>query len=184
MCGRHADLHVGNGLEGGWTGRFIQTLINAGDCSFVDETSTRILSDQGVTSIASTSAGWRCTSVDLDGCLDLVVTAPCEAVRPASPLVYRNNGSGRFSPLAPEHSFSDDETFGYRAMLIEEHGEGTVREPLTSSRGNSVSGRTASGDDEESAHLVTPLNKTAADPCVAPSPGDGGWKVASSERCT
>ena len=73
MCGRHADLHVGNGLEGGWTGRFIQTLINAGDCSFVDETSTRILSDQGVTSIASTSAGWRCTSVDLDGCLDLVV---------------------------------------------------------------------------------------------------------------
>ena len=55
-----------------------------------------------------------------------MVTAPCEAVRPASPLVYRNNGSGRFSPLAPEHSFSDDETFGYRAMLIEEHGEGAV----------------------------------------------------------
>ena len=31
--------------------------------------------------------------------------------------------------------------------------------------------------------MVTPLNKTIADPCVAPSPDDGGWKVASSERC-
>ena len=54
------------------------------------------------------------------------MTAPCEAIRPASPPVYRNNGSGRFSPLAPEHLFSDDETFGYRAMPIEGHGEGTV----------------------------------------------------------
>ena len=66
MCGRHADLHVGNGLEG----RFIQTLINASDCSFVDE---RMVSS-----------------------------------------------------LAPEHSFSDDETFGYRAMSIEGHGERAV----------------------------------------------------------
>ena len=39
--------------------------------------------------------------VDLDGCQDLVVTAPVDRIRPRSPLVYRNNGSGQFSPVPP-----------------------------------------------------------------------------------
>ena len=63
------------GLGGGWTGRFIQALLNAGDGRFVDQTSTWILSDQGVTSRASNLGGMAMHDVDLDGCLDLLVTA-------------------------------------------------------------------------------------------------------------
>ena len=45
-------------------------------------------------------------NVHLDGCPDLVVTAPRDEIRPESPLVCRNNGSGQFSPLPREHFVS------------------------------------------------------------------------------
>ena len=51
-------LHMRNGLEGGWSVRFIQALLNAGDGSFVDETSTWILGDQSVTAIEGHQPRW------------------------------------------------------------------------------------------------------------------------------
>ena len=56
-------LHVRNGLEGGWSGRFIQALLNAGDGSFVDETSTWYWATRASRrSRAPTSVDWRCTT--------------------------------------------------------------------------------------------------------------------------
>ena len=161
-------LHVRNGIDGGWTGRFIQALLNTGDGSFVDETSTWIRSDQSVTAIEGYNLGGLAMhDVDLDGCLDLVVTAPRDEVRPESPLVYRNNGSGQFSPLSPEHFVSGDESFGYRAMPIDANGDGAV-DFVASELGPGADGIWETDDD--SAQLVTLLNTTAAGPlrCTPP----------------
>ena len=40
-------LHVRNGILGGWTGRYIQALLNTGDGTFVDETPTWIRRQRG-----------------------------------------------------------------------------------------------------------------------------------------
>lgn len=155
-------LHVRNGLAGGWSGRFIQALLNTGDGSFVDETSTWIPGDQSVTAIEGYNLGGLAMhDVDLDGCLDLVVTAPWDAVRPESPLVYRNNGSGQFSPLPPEHFVSGDESFGYRAMRIDANGDGAI-DFVASELGPGADGTWETDDD--SAQLVTLLNTTPAGP--------------------
>ena len=159
-------LHVRNGLEGGWTGRFIQALLNTGDGSFVDETPTWIPGDQSVTAIEGYNlGGLGMHDVDLDGCLDLVVTAPWDSVRPESPLVYRNNGSGQFSPLSPEHFVSGDEIFGYRAMPIDANGDGAI-DFVASEPGPGADG--AWETDDDSAQLVTLLNTTGVGPsrCV------------------
>ena len=155
-------LHVRNGIEGGWTGRFIQALLNTGDGSFVDETSTWILGDQSVTAIESINLGGLAMhDVDLDGCLDLVVTAPWDQIRLESPLVYRNNGSGQFSPLPPGHFVSGGESFGYYAMPIDANGDGAI-DFVVSEPGPGADGRWETSDD--SARLVTLLNTTVAAP--------------------
>lgn len=152
-------LHVRNGLEGGWSGRFIQALLHASDGSFVDETSTWIPGDQSVTAIESINLGGLAMhDVDLDGYLDLVVTRPRDSVRPESPLVYRNNGSGQFSPLPAEHFVSGNESFGYQAMPIDANGDGAV-DFVASEPGPGADGIWDTGDD--SAQLVTLLNTTA-----------------------
>ena len=146
------------------SGRFIQALLNTGDGSFVDETSTW-LDDQSVTAIEGENhGGLAMHDVDLDGCLDLVVTAPWDAVRPESPLVYRNNGSGQFSPLPPEHFVSGDEVFGYRAMPIDANGDGAI-DFVASELGPGADGIWETDDD--SAQLVTLLNTRPPVPCVA-----------------
>ena len=155
-------LHVRNGLEGGWTGRFIQALLNMGDGTYVDDTSTWILGDQSVTAIGGQNLGGLAMhDVDLDGCLDLVVTAPWDAIRRESPLVYRNNGSGQFGPMAPEHFVSGDESFGYGAMPIDANGDGAV-DFVVSEPGPGADGTWETDDD--SAQLVTLLNMTHAGP--------------------
>ena len=99
--------------------------------------------------------------VDLDGCLDLVVTAPWDSVRPESPLVYRNNGSGQFSPLPPKHFVSGDEIFGYRAMPIDANGDGAI-DFVASEPGPGADG--AWETDDDSAQLVTLLNTIGVGP--------------------
>ncbi len=94
-------LHVRNGILGGWTGRYIQALLNTGDGSFTDETPTWIRRQRGTAIPGQNYGGLVMHDVDLDGCQDLVVTAPVDRIRPQSPLVYRNNGSGQFSPVTP-----------------------------------------------------------------------------------
>ena len=155
-------LHVRNGLDGGWSGRFIQALLNMGDGTFVDDTSTWILGDQSVTAIESLNlGGLAMRDVDLDGCLDLVVTAPRDAIRRESPLVYRNNGSGQLGPLPAEHFVSGDESFGYGAMPIDANGDGAV-DFVASEPGPGADGTWETDDD--SARLVTLLNTTPAGP--------------------
>ena len=154
-------LHVRNGLEGGWTGRFIQVLLNTGDGSFVDETSTWMLGDQSVTAITEgvNLGGLTMRDVDLDGCPDLVVTAPWDDIRPESPLVYRNNGSGQFSALPPERFVSGDEVFGYRAMPIDADGDGAV-DFVAATLGPGAD--RAWEADEDALRIVTLLNTTTA----------------------
>ena len=160
-------LHVRNGIEGGWTGRFIQALLNAGDGSFVDETSTWIPGDQSVTAIEDgiNLGGLAMHDVDLDGCRDLVVTASRDEIRLESPLAYRNNGSGQFSPLAREHFASGEDAFGYGAMPIDANGDGAIDFVVTEP-GPGGDGIWETNDD--SARLVTLLNTTVAGPvrCV------------------
>ena len=143
------------------SGRFIQALVNAGDGTFVDETSTWI-GDQGVTAIEGENhGGLAMHDVDLDGCLDLVATAPWDSIRPESPLVYRNNGSGQFSPLPTEHFVSGEEVFGYLAMPIDANGDGAI-DFVASELGPGADGIWETDDD--SARLVTLLNTTAGGP--------------------
>ena len=152
-------LHVRNGLDGGWTGRFIQVLLNTGDGSFIDETSTWMLGDQSVTAIDDglNLGGLTMRDVDLDGCLDLVVTAPWDDVRPESPLVYRNNGSGQFSALPPERFAFDGEVFGYRAVPIDADGDEAVDfVQATLGPGADRSWET----DDDGLRIVTLLNTT------------------------
>lgn len=99
--------------------------------------------------------------VDLDGCLDLMVTAAWDAVRPGSSRVYRNNGSGQFSALPPEHFVSGDESFGYRAMPIDANGDGAI-DFLAAEPGPGADGIWETDDD--SAQLVALLNTTTAGP--------------------
>ena len=54
-------LHVRNGILGGWTGRYLQALLNTGDGTFVDETPTWIRRQRGDPG-AELRGGWRCTT--------------------------------------------------------------------------------------------------------------------------
>ena len=96
--------------------------------------------------------------VDLDGCQDLVVTAPVDRIRPRSPLVYRNNGSGQFSPVPPRRFVPDrDEHFGWGAMPIDANGDGAI-DFVVSELGPGRDGIWETRDD--ATWLVTLLNTT------------------------
>ena len=151
-------LHVRNGILGGWTGRYIQALLNTGDGSFVDETPTWIRRQRGTAIPGQNYGGLAMHDVDLDGCQDLVVTAPVDRIRPQSPLVYRNNGSGQFSPVPPRRFVPDpDEHFGWGAMPIDANGDGAI-DFVVSELGPGRDGIWETNDD--ATWLVTLLNTT------------------------
>ena len=157
-------LHVRNGVEGGWTGRYIQALLNTGDGSFVDETPTWVRR-QRATAIEEgiNLGGLVMHDVDLDGCQDLVVTAPRDEIRAESPLVYRNNGSGQFSPLPRAPFAAGDDAFGFGAMPIDANGDGAI-DFVVSEPGPGADGIWETNDD--SARLVTLLNTTVSPPVL------------------
>ena len=151
-------LHVRNSEAGGWTGRYIQALLNTGDGRFVDETPTWVRG-QRVTAIPGLNLGGLAMhDVDVDGCQDLVVTASWDRIRPQSPLAYRNNGSGRFSPM-PARRFVPDPTedFGWGAMPIDANGDGAI-DFVVSELGPGRDGIWGTRDD--GTRLVTLLNTT------------------------
>ena len=121
-------LHTRQTLVGGWSGRFIQALLNGGDGTFVDETSTWILGDQSVTAPEPdyNYGGLAMHDIDLDGCLDLVVTAQQDRIRRESPLVYRNDGSGRLRAMSPVPFAGSDRYFGRHAMPADVNGDGAI----------------------------------------------------------
>ncbi len=152
-------LHVrANDGRGG--GRYIQALINTGDGSFVDETRTRVRRQRRTAIPSINLGGLAMHDVDLDGCQDLVVTAPWDRIRPQSPLAYRNNGSGQFSPMPARRFVPDpEEHFGWGAMPIDANGDGAI-DFVVSERGPGRDGVWETDDD--ATWLVTLLNTTRA----------------------
>ena len=59
-----------------------------------------------------------------------------ELVRLEPPLVYRNNGSGQFSPLPREHFVSGDDACGYGAMPIDANGNGAIDFAVSATSGD------------------------------------------------
>ena len=87
------------------------------------------------------------------------MTAPWDRIRPQSPLVYRNNGSGQFSPM-PSRRFVPipDEHFGWCAMPIDANGDGAI-DFVVSELGPGRDGIWETRDD--ATWLVTLLNTTS-----------------------
>ena len=104
-------LHERNDdLPGGdlpFTGRYIQALVNDSG-RFVDETVTWLgrqgrsrpqRRPNGDPLVAAAEVEMH--DINRDGCLDLVMARNKSNVTLQAPLVYRNNGSGQFRPIAP-----------------------------------------------------------------------------------
>ncbi len=159
-----------------FSGRYVQVLVNRGGMSFADETSTR-MGDQSATTPERNQDGGRLNNVarapvmqdiDRDGCADLVMSQSNAAVRIESPLVYRNDGSGRFRAMSPVPFVGSSRYFGVGAVSADVNGDGAV---------DFVVPHDNSGPDQEYgtaddfAMLVTLLNTTPPGPvrCGDPS---------------
>ncbi|MCY4057334.1 MAG: VCBS repeat-containing protein [Gammaproteobacteria bacterium] len=160
------------------TGRYIQVLINDGTAagvlrrrramSFVDETLTR-MSDQSATTPERNAEGNRLQNtadprmhdVDRDGCADLVMSRNRGRVRTESPLVYHNNGRGRFQAMAPEPFAGSDREFGTYAVPADVNGD-TVIDFVVPVHHNGPDNRYSTEDDFTT--LVTLLNTTPPGP--------------------
>ena len=160
------------------TGRYIQALINDGTASgalrrrrpmsFVDETRTR-MGDQSATTPERyadgnplhNTADPRMHDVDRDGCADLVMSRSFGRVVTESPLVYRNNGRGRFRAMSPEPFAGSDRHFGSYAVPADVNGD-TVIDFVVPHHHNGPDHRYNTADDFTT--LVTLLNTTPLGP--------------------
>ena len=151
-----------------WTGRYVQVLVNRGGMLFDDETSVW-MGDQSATTPQRRSDGDPLSSfaeprmhdVDRDGCQDLVMSASGAPVRTESPLVYRNDGTGRFEALPPEPFVGAERHFGYYARPADVNGDAVI-DFLTSRHHNGPDGRYDTADDFTT--LVALLNTTPVGP--------------------
>ena len=115
-----------------FTGRYVQVLVNRGGTSFDDETSVW-MDDQSATTAERNSDGDplhngatpRMHDVDRDNCADLVM-ARDGAVRSESPLVHRNDGSGRFRAMSPVPFAGSDRHFGGGAVPADVNGDAAM----------------------------------------------------------
>ena len=150
-----------------WTGRYIQVLVNRRGRSFGDETLAR-MGDQSATTPERGPDGQplynvaapRIHDVDRDGCADLVMWRNVE-VRTESPLVYRNDGSGRFQAMSPVPFAGSDHYFGFGAVPAEVNGDGVI-DFVVPQHDWGPDGRNGTADDFTT--LVTLLNTTPAGP--------------------
>ena len=102
-----------------WTGRYVQVLVNRDGTSFDDEKTPTWVGNQSATTPEHDADGDPLYNVgspamhdvDRDGCADLVVSDA--AVRTDSPLVYRNDRSGRFRAMSPVPFAGSDRYFGH-----------------------------------------------------------------------
>ena len=116
---------VGTQLEPFYDGWFVQLLVNRGDGTFADETSLRLQPHEQSSGNAgvATDASWA-RWVDVidfngDGAADFVIDTQGDVLRPNQPLIWLNDGSGRFSALKV-HDFvrPGDEWLLYGARLV------------------------------------------------------------------
>ena len=106
---------VGTKVDPFYEGWFVQLLMNRGDGTFADETSVRLLPHEQ--SSGNEGCGDRCTSprrVDVldfngDGAADFVMQVALP-LPPNQPLIWLNDGSGRFSALKV-HDFIHPDLF-------------------------------------------------------------------------
>ena len=149
------------------TGRYVQVLVNRGGMSFRDETAAR-MGDQSATTPERTPQGnplynageLGMHDVDRDGCADLVVMRGAH-VRTESPLVYRNDGSGRFQAMSPVPFAGSTPYFGARAVPADVNGDSVI-DFVVPARNNGPDGRIGTADDFSM--LVTLLNTTPVSP--------------------
>ena len=149
------------------TGRYVQVLINRGGMSFVDETAAW-MGDQSATTPERTPQGnplynagkLGMHDVDRDGCPDLVVVRGAH-VRTESPLVYRNDGSGRFQAMSPVPFAGSTPYFGFQAVPADVNGDSVI-DFVVPDRENGPDGRVGTADDFTM--LVTLLNTTPVGP--------------------
>ena len=157
-----------------WTGRYIQVLVNRGGSSFADETLAR-MGDQSATTPERhpdgaplyNSAAPTMHDVDRDGCVDLVMSRGTR-VRTESPLVYRNDGSGRFQAMSPVPFVGSDRYFGHSAVPAEVNGDAAI-DFVAPWRSAGPDRRYGTADDFTM--LVALLNATPAGPirCADPA---------------
>ena len=149
------------------TGRYVQVLINRAGTSFDDETPTR-LGDQSATTSDRNPAGDPLYNaaepsmhdVNRDGCPDLVMLGGGR-VRTESPLVYRNDGSGRFQAMSPVPFVGSSRYFGGGAVPADVNGDGAI--DFVVPYHNEGPDREF-GTADDFAMLVTLLNTTPAGP--------------------
>ena len=156
-----------------YTGRYVQVLVNRGGTSFVDETPAR-MGDQSATTPERDPAGEplhnaaapRMHDVNHDGCPDLVMWGNPN-VRTESPLVYLNDGSGRFQAASPVPFVGSDHYFG-PAVPADVNGDAAIDFVLPQ-REAGPDGLYRTADDF--AMLVTLLNTTPPGPirCADPA---------------
>ena len=174
----HRRLYEGPTNEIPDTGRYIQVLINDSTpstvlrrrraMSFVDETPTW-MGNQSATTPERDADGNelfndgapRMHDVDRDGCADLVMSRGHAPVRTESPLVYRNNGSGRFRAMSPVPFAGSDRYFGWDAVPADVNGDGAIDFVLPW-HNNGPDGRY--GTEDDLSELLTLLNTTPAGP--------------------
>ena len=157
-----------------FTGRYLQVLINRDGRSFDDETPTW-MGDQSATTPERSADGEplnnvaqpRLHDVDRDGCVDLVM-ARSPPVRAESPLVYRNDGSGRFRAMSPMPFVGSSRSFGILAMPADVNGDAVV-DFVVPHYNRGPDRRYGTADDLTT--LVTLLNTTPAGPvrCADPT---------------
>ena len=118
--GRLDLVVVGTQTNPFYDGWFVQLLMNRGDGTFADETALRLRPHEQSSGNAgvATGAPWA-VWVDVldfngDGAADFVMTPAASDLRPNQPLVWLNDGSGRFSALKA-HDFVPP---GYEWMLL------------------------------------------------------------------
>ena len=119
--GRLDLVIVGTQSNPFYDGWFVQLLMNRGDGTFADETSLRLQPHEQSSGNAgvATGAPWA-VWVDVldfngDGAADFVMTPTARDLRPNQPLIWLNDGSGRFSALKA-HDFVPP---GYEWMLLD-----------------------------------------------------------------
>ena len=151
-----------------FTGRYVQVFVNHGGASFGDETRAR-MGDQRATTPERNPDGDplhndaepRMHDVNQDGCADLVMSRGNVNVRTESPLVYRNDGSGRFEAMSAVPFVGSGRYFGFGAVPADVNGDGAI-DFVVPYQNNGPDREYGTADDF--AMLVTLVNTTPAGP--------------------
>ena len=125
IVGTQYGSFTGGSLDPFYDGWFVQLLMNRADGTFADETSLRLQPHEQSSGNAgvATNASWArwVDVVDFngDGAADFVMDTTGDDLRPNQPLIWLNDGSGRFSALKV-HDFvrSGDEWLLFGARLV------------------------------------------------------------------